>query len=134
MWNQASKDLVIVQRRISRMNRAKDNTIGLNFGSVLRRLIQLSLQELIGDDIERISFPFFKQLSIKTRHAWAQLAVGSEERKEMGLHYLPKLLSHDHDRSRNQELLPLSFPLALPISLVITAVRNFRFQTAVAQT
>jgi hypothetical protein len=43
-----------------------------------------TLQELMGDDIERISFAFFKQLSIKTRYAWTQLAVSSKAREDWG--------------------------------------------------
>ncbi|KUJ12814.1 uncharacterized protein LY89DRAFT_699440 [Mollisia scopiformis] len=37
-------------------------------------------RDLSGDDIEKISFAFFKQLSIKTGHAWTKLAISSEER------------------------------------------------------
>jgi hypothetical protein len=54
-----------------------------------------TLQELIGDDIERISFAFFKQLSIKTRHAWAQLAVGSNARKEW--HWIPVVRNNNRN-------------------------------------
>jgi hypothetical protein len=41
-----------------------------------------TLEKLVGDDMERISFEFFKQLSIKTGHAWTKLAVSSKMRKE----------------------------------------------------
>ena len=33
-----------------------------------------------GDDMERISFNFFKQLSTKTGFAWTKLAISSGER------------------------------------------------------
>ena len=39
-------------------------------------------REMSGDDMERISFNFFKQLSIKTGHAWTKLAISSGERGE----------------------------------------------------
>lgn len=39
-------------------------------------------REMFGDDIERISFTFFKQLSTKTGYAWTKLAIGSGERGE----------------------------------------------------
>jgi Heterokaryon incompatibility protein (HET) len=37
-------------------------------------------REMFGDDIERISFTFFKQLSTKTGRAWTKLAISSGER------------------------------------------------------
>ncbi|KAL9120146.1 MAG: hypothetical protein Q9187_003304, partial [Circinaria calcarea] len=37
-------------------------------------------REMSGDDIEKISFNFFKQLSTKTGYAWTKLAISSGER------------------------------------------------------
>jgi hypothetical protein len=37
-------------------------------------------RDMYGDDIETISFAFFKQLSIKTESAWTRLAIGSRDR------------------------------------------------------
>lgn len=37
---------------------------------------------MAGDDMERISFAFFKQLSIKTGRAWTKLAISREQRSE----------------------------------------------------
>ncbi|KAI9778504.1 MAG: hypothetical protein M1839_008034 [Geoglossum umbratile] len=39
-------------------------------------------REMSGDDMEKISFAFFKQLSIKTGRAWTKLAISHGERKE----------------------------------------------------
>ena len=39
-------------------------------------------RELSGDDIEKVSFAFFKQLSTKTGLAWTKLAVSSRDRGE----------------------------------------------------
>lgn len=39
-------------------------------------------RDMMGDDIEKISFAFFKQLSIKTGYAWTKLAISSGERGE----------------------------------------------------
>lgn len=39
-------------------------------------------REMNGDDMERISFNFFKQLSTKTGRAWTKLAISSGERGE----------------------------------------------------
>ncbi|KAH7384007.1 heterokaryon incompatibility protein-domain-containing protein [Pyrenochaeta sp. MPI-SDFR-AT-0127] len=39
-------------------------------------------RDMSGDDMERISFNFFKQLSTKTTFAWTKLAISSGERKE----------------------------------------------------
>lgn len=36
--------------------------------------------DMSGDDVDRISFNFFKQLSTKTGHAWTKLAISSGER------------------------------------------------------
>jgi hypothetical protein len=41
-------------------------------------------RELSGDDMERISFAFFKQLSIETGKAWTRLAITSAERGDWG--------------------------------------------------
>ncbi|CZR64380.1 uncharacterized protein PAC_14278 [Phialocephala subalpina] len=49
-------------------------------------------RELAGDDIERISFAFFKQLSIKTGHAWTKLAISSGERGECD--WIPVVANH----------------------------------------
>jgi hypothetical protein len=38
------------------------------------------LRELSGDDMDRISFNFFKQLSLKTGLAWTRLAISSKDR------------------------------------------------------
>ncbi|KAI9172579.1 hypothetical protein HJFPF1_02085 [Paramyrothecium foliicola] len=38
--------------------------------------------ELGGEDLEKISFAFFKQLSTKTGRAWTRLAIGSKERQD----------------------------------------------------
>jgi hypothetical protein len=38
--------------------------------------------KLMGDNIEKISFAFFKQLSIKTGHAWTKLTTSHKERGE----------------------------------------------------
>lgn len=50
-------------------------------------------RELIGDDIERISFAFFKQLSLKTRYAWTKLAISSGKRGEYD--WIPVVANHD---------------------------------------
>ncbi|KAH8803356.1 heterokaryon incompatibility protein-domain-containing protein [Xylogone sp. PMI_703] len=39
-------------------------------------------REMSGDDIEKISFAFFRQLSTKTKYAWTKLAISSGERGE----------------------------------------------------
>ena len=39
-------------------------------------------RDMFGDDIEKISFNFFRQLSMKTGHAWTKLAISSGERGE----------------------------------------------------
>ena len=39
-------------------------------------------RDISGDDLEKISFAFFKQLSIKTGYAWTKLAISSGERGE----------------------------------------------------
>lgn len=38
--------------------------------------------EMAGDDMERIAFTFFKQLSLKTGRAWTRLAISPSSRKE----------------------------------------------------
>ncbi|KAK3380808.1 hypothetical protein B0H63DRAFT_494827 [Podospora didyma] len=38
--------------------------------------------DIVGDDLEQLSFAFFKQLSLKTGYAWTRLAVSSKERGE----------------------------------------------------
>jgi hypothetical protein len=47
---------------------------------------------MAGDDIEMISFAFFKQLSIKTGHAWTKLAISSGERGEYD--WIPVVANH----------------------------------------
>ncbi|KAI9762754.1 MAG: hypothetical protein M1840_001163 [Geoglossum simile] len=49
-------------------------------------------REMWGDDIERISFAFFKQLSIKTGHAWTKLAMSSGKRGEWD--WIPVVANH----------------------------------------
>jgi hypothetical protein len=49
-------------------------------------------REMMGDDIDRISFAFFKQLSIKTKHAWTKLAISSGERGEYD--WIPVVVNH----------------------------------------
>lgn len=39
-------------------------------------------REISGDDIEKMSFAFFKRLSSRTNHAWTKLAISSRERGE----------------------------------------------------
>jgi len=46
-------------------------------------------RDMLGDDIEKISFAFFKQLSIKTKCAWTKLAISSGERGEWD--WIPKI-------------------------------------------
>lgn len=41
-------------------------------------------REMSGDDVEHLSFAFFRQLSIKTDRAWTKLAISSEDRGEWG--------------------------------------------------
>ncbi|TVY78330.1 hypothetical protein LSUE1_G006695 [Lachnellula suecica] len=50
-------------------------------------------RELMGDDIEKISFAFFKQLSVKTGYAWTKLAISSGERGECD--WIPMVANHD---------------------------------------
>jgi hypothetical protein len=47
---------------------------------------------LTGDDVETMSFNFFKQLSNKTEHAWTNLAVSSQERGEYD--WIPMVRKH----------------------------------------
>jgi hypothetical protein len=49
-------------------------------------------RDLTGDDVETMSFSFFKQLSIKTGHAWTSLAVSSQERGEYD--WIPMVRKH----------------------------------------
>lgn len=49
-------------------------------------------REMFGDDIDRISFNFFKQLSTKTGHAWTKLAISSGERGEWN--WIPVVENH----------------------------------------
>ncbi|KAI1123706.1 heterokaryon incompatibility protein-domain-containing protein [Nemania abortiva] len=39
-------------------------------------------KEIAGDDIEKMSFAFFKRLSERTNHAWTKLSISSQERGE----------------------------------------------------
>ncbi|KAF3915103.1 hypothetical protein ABW20_dc0100284 [Dactylellina cionopaga] len=47
---------------------------------------------MAGGDMEKISFAFFKQLSIKTEHAWTRLAISSGERE--GWDWIPVLANN----------------------------------------
>ncbi|KAH6665819.1 heterokaryon incompatibility protein-domain-containing protein [Halenospora varia] len=49
-------------------------------------------REIMGDDMEKISFAFFKQLSIKTGYAWTKLAISSKERGECD--WIPVVANH----------------------------------------
>jgi hypothetical protein len=49
-------------------------------------------REICGDDMDKISFAFFKQLSIKTGNAWTKLAISSGERPEWD--WIPMVESH----------------------------------------
>jgi hypothetical protein len=50
-------------------------------------------RELTGDDVETMSFCFFKQLSIKTGFAWTNLAVSSQDRGEYD--WIPMVRKHN---------------------------------------
>jgi len=50
--------------------------------------------DLVGDNIETLTFSFFKQLSLKTGHAWTKLAISSGERKEMD--WIPVIANHNN--------------------------------------
>lgn len=50
-------------------------------------------RELTGEDIETMSFNFFKQLSIRTGYAWTSLAVSSQERGEYD--WIPMVKKHN---------------------------------------
>jgi hypothetical protein len=54
-------------------------------------------KEMMGDDMDKISFSFFKQLSIKTGIAWTKLAISRGERKE--LDWIPLVKNHDGEMS-----------------------------------
>ncbi|TID18925.1 hypothetical protein E6O75_ATG06046 [Venturia nashicola] len=49
--------------------------------------------KLGGEDIEKISFAFFKQLSLKTDQAWTKLAISRGEREKWD--WIPVVKSHD---------------------------------------
>ncbi|KAF1924437.1 uncharacterized protein M421DRAFT_72285 [Didymella exigua CBS 183.55] len=49
-------------------------------------------RDLTGEDVETMSFNFFKQLSIKTGDAWTSLAVSSQERGEYD--WIPMVKKH----------------------------------------
>lgn len=49
-------------------------------------------RDLTGDDVETMSFNFFKQLSTKTGHAWTSLAVSTQERGEYD--WIPMVRKH----------------------------------------
>lgn len=49
-------------------------------------------RDMSGDDIEKISYAFFKQLSMKTGSAWTKLAISSGERGECD--WIPVVASH----------------------------------------
>jgi hypothetical protein len=50
-------------------------------------------RDLNGDDMEKISFAFFKQLSLKTGYAWTKLAISSTARGEYD--WIPMVANHD---------------------------------------
>ncbi|KAI9854413.1 MAG: hypothetical protein M1813_001262 [Trichoglossum hirsutum] len=50
-------------------------------------------REMSGDDMGKISFAFFKQLSIKTGRAWTKLAISHGERKEWD--WIPVIANYD---------------------------------------
>lgn len=56
--------------------------------------------ELAGDDIEKMSFAFFKKLSNETGHAWTKLSVSSGDRGEWD--WIP-MMERRHDSSAEQE-------------------------------
>jgi len=49
--------------------------------------------KMSGDDIEKISFNFFKQLSTKTGYAWTKLAISSKDRGEWD--WIPVVENYD---------------------------------------
>ncbi|CZT13120.1 uncharacterized protein RAG0_16705 [Rhynchosporium agropyri] len=51
-------------------------------------------RDLNGDDIERISYAFFKQLSMRTGLAWKKLAISSGERGECD--WIPVVANHNN--------------------------------------
>lgn len=50
-------------------------------------------RDLMGDDIDKLSFAFFKQLSNKTGNAWTKLAISSGDRGEMD--WIPVMVNHN---------------------------------------
>lgn len=50
-------------------------------------------RDLVGDDIEKLSFAFFKQLSNKTNYAWTKLAISNGERGECD--WIPIVANHN---------------------------------------
>ncbi|TGJ78812.1 hypothetical protein E0Z10_g9946 [Xylaria hypoxylon] len=56
--------------------------------------------ELSGNDIEKMSFAFFKELSSKTGTAWTKLSISSSERGEWD--WIP-VVEQKHDPNENQE-------------------------------
>lgn len=50
-------------------------------------------RDLMGKDIDQLSFAFFKQLSNKTGNAWTKLAISSGERGEMD--WIPVVVNHE---------------------------------------
>ncbi|PQE30013.1 Ankyrin and het domain protein [Rutstroemia sp. NJR-2017a WRK4] len=54
--------------------------------------------QLDGDDIEKMSFAFFKQLSLKTGYAWTRLAVSREKRERYD--WIPVVKYPSHPKSK----------------------------------
>ncbi|KAI1178963.1 heterokaryon incompatibility protein-domain-containing protein [Nemania sp. FL0916] len=69
----------ITPRGCSRMHDLFRGLLGIFSGLFAPDEIQT---DIAGDDIEKISFAFFKRLSTRTGHAWTKLAVSSRERGE----------------------------------------------------
>ncbi|KAI0455696.1 heterokaryon incompatibility protein-domain-containing protein [Xylaria acuta] len=57
-------------------------------------------EKISGDDIEKISFAFFKQLSTKTGHAWTKLSISSKERGQWD--WIP-VVEHDPNAQQGEE-------------------------------
>lgn len=56
--------------------------------------------EISGNDIEKISFAFFKQLSTKTGSAWTKLCISSKERGQWD--WIP-VVEHDPQKKAGEE-------------------------------
>ncbi|KAJ8115202.1 hypothetical protein ONZ43_g4721 [Nemania bipapillata] len=69
----------IAPRGCSRMHDLFRGLLGIFSGLFTPDEIE---REISGDDIEKISFAFFKRLSTRTNSAWTKLAISSRERGE----------------------------------------------------